>query len=126
MSITTDLTATPIPEKASAWYTATLKDRVGTAIPAASLSTLTLTFYDLAVPATFINSRNQQNVLNTNNVTLDSSGNLVWTLQVADTTLGSQSNVMEYRVALFEWYGASVGYGKHEVLLAVQNLTNVT
>ena len=55
-------------EHATAKYTAIIKDESSVAIAAASLTTLTLTLYDSA--GTIINSRNAQDVLNTNNVCL--------------------------------------------------------
>lgn len=106
----------------------TLKDSLGQPIAPSALSTLTLTFYDLANPTTIMNNRNHQNVLNTNNCTLNSNGNFVWAAQPADTTLLSQNSAIEYREALIEWTGAAdtIGSGKYVIRLAIQNLTNVS
>lgn len=120
-----DETATPIKEKTNFWVKRVLKDSDGIVIPASALTELKLTYYDVVTPATIINSRDHQDVLHTNNVTLDSSGNLVWSGQVADSTLLSQSNAVEYREALFEWTGPSVGTGKWVIRLAIMNLTQV-
>ena|SRR5947209_1858018 len=110
-------------EKTTARYTAQLVDETGAGIPAASLATLTLTLYDVATSG-IINSRSAQNVLNVNGVTVDTSGNLVWTMDPLDNAvIGSRE--LEAHVALFEYTYGSKG-GKHEVSLLVANLQKVT
>lgn len=114
----------PINEQATGLYTAVLVGNDGlTPIPAASLLTLTLTLYVTTTSGTDTLIRDHQNVLNTNNVTIDSSGNLAWSVQVADTTL-VEDVPFEPHVALFEWTTASVS-GNHEVVLLVRNLRQV-
>lgn len=78
----------------------TLRDNDGAVIPVASLSTLTMTLRD-AKSGSIVNSRSAQDVLNTNGVTVDSSGALVWTIAVADTTLLDSSLESEEHVAEF-------------------------
>jgi hypothetical protein len=97
-----------------------------TPISAASLLTLTLTLYVIKGDGTtaFVNGRNHQNVLNLNNVTVDTNGNLVWSVQVADTTL-VEAVPIERHVALWEWTTTTVS-GKHEIVLAIQNLVEVS
>ncbi len=111
-------------EHAIAKYTAVIKDEADVAIAAASLSTLTLTLYDLK-GATIINSRAAQNVLNANNVTVDSSGNLVWTLQPADNPIIA-SGELESHIALFEYtWSSGTKRGSHEVTISVRDITKV-
>jgi len=57
-----------------------------TAVPLADISTATLSLTDHA--GNVINSRDAQDVLNANNVTVhDTSGLVTWTMQAGDTTL---------------------------------------
>lgn len=78
----------------------TLRDNDGAVIPVASLSALTLTLRD-AKSGSIVNSRNAQNVLNTNGVTVNSSGALVWTVATADTTLLDSTLESEEHVGEF-------------------------
>jgi len=64
----------------------TLLDNAGAVIPVANLSALTMTLRD-ARSGSIVNSRSAQNVLNSNGVTVNSSGALVWTIAILDTTL---------------------------------------
>jgi len=115
-------------EKTSGQYTATIVGNDGvTALPGATLSTLTLTLYVIKADGTtaYINSRNHQNVLNTANVTVSAAGLVTWIYQVADTTLNDATLLFERHIALFEWTWPA-GAGKHEVVLVVRNLTEVT
>ncbi len=115
-------------EACTALYTATLQDETHTAIPGSSLTTLTLTLYDQA-SGSILNSRNRQNVLNANNVTVTEAGVLAWTMQPADNAIVNLSvaaGARERHVALFEWtWAAGAKAGKYEVFFDVQNLTKV-
>ena len=129
MSIRTTF-PTPIPFKSSAWYTATLTDRLGVVIPSSALSTLTLTYYapnyaPVSPGTNIINNRNAQNVLNANQVTVSAGGVLTWALTTTDTDILDSNVNIEVHTALFEWYGADVGYGKHEVSLVVERIAKV-
>jgi len=130
MSIRTDLSATRIPLKSSAWYTAILKDRLGVVIPSTALTSLTLTLYALSFVPTppgtyYINNRNAQNVLNANGVTLDVNGNLTWAISPLDTVILEVTASYEYHVALFQWVGPDVGTGKQEVTFCVERIAEV-
>jgi hypothetical protein len=113
-------------ERESLVYTATLQDEAETPIPVGQLTTLTLTLYD-ATTGTILNSRNAQNILNTNNVTVHATnGLLTWTVQPADLAMVTTNMAQELHIALFSWTWASgtkVGY--HEVRFLVANLENV-
>jgi hypothetical protein len=112
-------------EKVSARYTADVQDDEGNAIAAASLTTLTLTLYDKDT-GDIINSRNDQDVLNTNGVTVDGSGNLTWIIDPDDNAIVTSTSKVEDHVALFEWtWNSGAKEGRHEVFLHVKNLTKV-
>jgi hypothetical protein len=121
-------------ESSSARLTATIKDETETAIPAASIDTLTLLLYDqrteLDSPGStdaVINSRNRQNILNANGCTASSSGAVVLTLTPADNVIVNTGYSSERHVALFEWtYAAGLKAGKEEVLLDVTNYARTT
>ncbi len=115
-------------EGTTATYTATLQDENGDAIPSASLSALTLTYYDLA-SGDIINSRNAQNVLGANNVTVHAtSGLLTWSIQAEDTVInGSKhAHTVEPHIALFEWTTTGGSSGKHLLQLDIKQLEKVT
>lgn len=96
-----------------------------TLIPLASLLTLTLTLYVVQTDGSiaYVNSRNAQNVLNLNNVTVSALGVLTWAIQTLDTAL-VEALPFERHIALFEWTAAGV-VGKCEIILIVQDLTEV-
>ena len=73
-------------EGATALYSATLKDETGTLINGPALDALTLTVYDV-LTREIVNSRNYQDVLNKNNVTISATGDLQWTLTPADNVM---------------------------------------
>lgn len=100
MSTTTDLGR--VRERSSGVYSAQLLDEDGVAIPAATLTTLTLTLY-VKETGDIINLRNAQNVLNANNVAVDSSGNLVWTVQPADHAVVATGRKLERHRAVFDF-----------------------
>jgi hypothetical protein len=127
-------------EQTSGVYRAIITDESGAMLPGSTLSTLALTLYVIGSSGTvsYINSRNAQNVLNTNGVlvydTLQTDTltdgttleyNLKWTISPADTTLNSSTLKTERHIALFEWGWGVSKAGKHEVILAVKNLNEV-
>ena len=111
-------------ERSTALYGAVIQDETGEVIPASTLTTLTLTLYDLATAAV-INSRSSQNVLNANNVTVSSGGVLVWTMQAADNNIIGRTPIDSYENhrALFEWtWSSGARAGSHEVIIEVLNI----
>lgn len=120
------ITFDPINEQTTASFTAQITGNDGvTPLPLASISTLVLTLYAIKADGTdqIINSRNAQNILNANNVTITVGGALTWVVQIADTTL-VEAIPFERHIALFEWTGA-FGAGKQEVILPIRNLGQV-
>lgn len=108
-----------IGEGATKILTAYLEDETGTAIPLADLLTLTLSLWiGTEKGGKRVNSRNLQNVLNTNNCTFNAtSGLLTWNLQSADTTMqATDPRVMEERHWFeFRWtWTASWGTGSDQ------------
>tara|TARA_R100000808_G_C2154987_1_gene166576 strand:+ start:8339 stop:8731 length:393 start_codon:yes stop_codon:yes gene_type:complete len=110
-------------------YTATITDEAEAAIGSSSLTTLTLTLYD-AETGTIINSRDDQNVLNTNNVTVDSAGLLTWLIQPGDNAIigtRRRAGMYEKHVALFEYtWSSGSKASKHELTLEIRQLDKVT
>lgn len=107
-------------------YSAVLVDEQ--AIPRGSdvIGTLTLTLLNDS-DQSVINSRNAQNVLNTNGVTLDTQGHLVWTIAPADTAIIDPDGVPyftdEIHIAQFDWtWSAGAKHGRHVVRLLVRRL----
>jgi len=121
-------------ESSTARLTAVVEDETETAIPGASLDTLTLHLYDqtseLASPGTtdaVINGRYKQNILNANGCTVDSSGGLAMVFTPADNQIVNTGKSTERHVALFEYtYAAGLKAGKEEVLIDVVNYSRTT
>lgn len=108
MPTTTDLGR--VRERSTATYTVTLKDEAGVVIPRASITEVTLTLYDVQSRAV-LNSRDSQNVLDANNVTIHStSGLLTWLIQAADNAVvTTKENALERHRAVFryKWAGGT-------------------
>lgn len=85
-------------------YKATLLDADSVAIPLTSIDSITLTLFD-AGTGTIINSRDNLNVKNTNQVTIHAtSGLLTWNALPADSPIVSTSKApgaLEQHIALF-------------------------
>jgi len=121
------------PAAVSATFTATLKNDDGTAIPYDAggtaeprVTALTLSLVDGASGET-VNSRSAQDVLNTNDVTVDGSGVLSWKIQPADLTVlaASADRATAEHVATFSWTyvddDSATKYGRHEHRLRIRN-----
>lgn len=117
-----------VKEETTAIYSAVLKDEDDLVIAGSQIDAITLTYYNKE-DGTIINSRSRQDVLNANNVTIDSSGNLEWILQPADTTIISTempAGAYETHVGLFEWTWGTTKQGRHEVEIDVLQMHEVT
>ncbi len=100
MSTTTDLGR--VREGSTGTYEATLKDEDGVAIQLASLTSLTLSLYDVD-SRQIINERDNQDALNANNVTVHAtSGLLTWSVQAADHAVVGTRRLERHR-AVFEY-----------------------
>lgn len=116
-------------EKESRFYTLTFTDQNGTQVPLASMSTLKLSlFLKDSSPVTIINSRNQQNVLGVNDVTISGPGVIVWNIKPADSTLSDANAEVEIHVAVFELTttGGTPLIKRKEVHVYVDNVEAVT
>lgn len=102
----------------------TLRDNDGAVIPSANLSTLTLTLRD-ARSGSIVNSRNAQDALNLNGVTVNSSGALVWTIGTADTTLLNSALESEEHIAEFVFTTSAGLRGKITHRLYCTSLRNL-
>lgn len=119
-----DPIAHPVPEKTSGTFFGRLVQNDGvTPLGSSVLSTLVLTVYVIKSDGTEQTIRNHQTILNANNGTIDTSGNLAWVYQPADTTL-VEDLPTERHLCLFEWTWSG-GAGKHESVLVVKNLHQV-
>lgn len=85
-------------------YTTTIVDKAGVAIASTNLATLTLTLLDLeTTPPDIVNSRNAQDIKNTNGGTITTSGVLTLTLRGLDTAMVASTHALEKRRARLEW-----------------------
>lgn len=117
-----------VAEKTSPLITCQIVDAAGAGLGPGSLASLTLTLYDRA-SGSIINSRSAQNVLNANQVTVDGSGNLQFSMNPADNPILDDTLDVETHVALFEWTwsaGGGTKAGKYEIYLLVKNLVKVS
>ena len=92
-----DVETLEIIEETTPDYEGTLfdKDEV-TVIPGSVLDSLTLTYFQ-EYSEVIINSRNGQNVLQVNGVTVDELGRIRWTLSLADAVILDDSLHQEHR-----------------------------
>lgn len=109
----------PVNQGATVTITGTIQDSAGVAIPLTSLTTATLTLYDRQTRA-IINSRNAQDILNTNGTTIHAtSGLLTCILDPSDNTC-TGAKAKEIHVALFRFtYNVGAKAGITEVFLEV-------
>jgi len=107
--------------------TATIQDEDGNAIADTALDTLTLTLYNLDdADNTIINSRDGQDILDANNVAVDGSGVMVWSVQAGDTIIVG-SDLVERHRAVFKWtYSSTTKAGSYVIDMAIRNLEKVT
>lgn len=100
-----------------------IEDEDGNTISASNLDTFTLTLFNLDdSDNTIINSRSDQDVLNTNNVTVDSEGAVVWSVQALDTIIVGTDNIERHR-AVFAWtYNSGNKSGAYIIDMRIRNL----
>jgi len=124
-SYKTVLTTPIVAEGTSTQLSATLKDRLGVAVPGTDLTHLTLTLYEQESLA-IINLRTVQNILGVNGGSVDGAGVLTLELSELDNVLISQDSGRETHVALLQYrYNGGAKYGKAEVYFPVANLLKV-
>lgn len=108
-----------------------LTDETGAAIAGTSLATFTLTLYD-RLTGSIINNRNAQDIKGggsgANDVTIDESGNVVWTMRSTDNVLvATDAPEFEDHIALFEWTWGSnpVKRSSEEYVLRIKRVLKV-
>lgn len=106
----------------SGQYTARLVDEDDVGVSVSDLDTVKLTLYD-TTDESIINLRDEQNVKNTNQVTIDVEGNLTWNWLPEDMPMNDTSRPSELHTALFEFVWDS-GDSKllHEVQFRVHKV----
>ena len=112
-------------------YTATLLDASGAAILLSSISTITLTQF-VAGTGTIVNSREGQDILNANNVTINAtSGLLTWLGQPGDSAIVGTNRapgIQEQHYAIFKvsyLTGVDTKYLNHPVELNILQLQKI-
>lgn len=104
-------------EGVSAKFTATIVDESNTAISYRLLNSITLTLTD-KYTGEVINSRDEQDVLNVNDVTISANGELVWDVQPEDNEIVGTGKVEDHE-ALFEWSWDDARIGKKKIQIRV-------
>jgi hypothetical protein len=121
-----DLTDTNIPENTSQRINFTVVDEDGVGIPAASLTSLTVTLYNKRDEA-IINSVDDIDILNANGGVVDVNGVGSWLMAPADNPIlvTTSRAGWEHHIALFEWAWGSGKKGKQPVKLKICDLKHV-
>lgn len=107
--------------------TATLQDESGTAIALTDIDSLEMTLIEVH-SGDIINSRQKQNVLNTNNCTVHAtSGLFTWNVQPDDTSIEGSTRIgqREEHLATFTLTWDTTKQLHFEILLQVLNLRSV-
>lgn len=106
-------------------YVAKLVKEDGEALDVEEITTATLTLWDSKSEA-IINNRDEQNVLNLNNVSLDCAGNLVWQWTPLDMPKLSTKPDPEIHYALWiiTWNGGDSQI-KHDVAFRVHKVNEL-
>jgi len=118
---------TPVCEKTASTITFQLTDQADVALALASLTTLTLTLYDVVAPTAFFNSRNAQDILGVNGGSVSAGGVLTLVLGNADNVLTSQNNTEETHAALLRWtWSSGTRQGAKELLYSIVNQVQIT
>lgn len=114
-----------IAEKTTRQFTFTVLDETGTALPAASLSSLKLTLWNKDLGKTAIAT--DRDILNLNGGTVDSSGNGTLVLSSADNALVNAAVREETHVAQVTWgWSSDTKFGRAEIVFRVANLEKTT
>lgn len=113
-----------VKEGETASYVATLTGPGGAAITDTDFTAITLTYIDETTHSP-INSRDEQDVLNTNDVTLSGVAILTWAIQIDDTPFvdPTQTQQIEFHRAIFTFdfdIGSGPERGIHEVRIPIR------
>lgn len=115
-------------EASSATYTADLVDQDESPIVLNDLTSITLTLRNKA-DQVIINGRDNQNILNANDVTITAGGQLTWNIQSADNAIINYNipdGTREIHEAVFEFtYNAGTQSGNHVIEIHVLQTAEV-
>lgn len=122
MSVIVELDAVVL-EGTGASITATVKDDTDTTLGASQIATLTMTLFAAQTKGlTIINGNDQINILNDNQGTVDSEGNLTIALTALDTAIQNTSASREKHRMLITWTYGIGKTGKQVIDYYVVNL----
>lgn len=114
-----------VKERETGIETFTLKDENGAVVPGSALDAATLTLSVVPTGA-IVNSRNAQNVLNANNVTISEQGVVTWTMQAADVAILDDTRRIEVHRALFVFTWNGTRTLPYELDYEIDNLSKLT
>jgi hypothetical protein len=114
----------PVNELTSALWRATLKDQDGTAVPGSTLTDLRLTLYE-KTSGTILNNRDNQNVLNQNQVTVDESGLITWQIMPADNAIVTTKKLEIHVAVLTASWSSGTRKMVHQFEIDVTNINKV-
>jgi len=123
MTTLTEAQTLQVIEGSTADFTATLVDDNGNPVPLASLTSLQLTYED-DFTGTVINSRQDQDVLNTNNCTFGvTDGLFTWHIQPEDTVVLDSNLRFETHSAILTWvWSGGSNQQRYQFYLQVENV----
>jgi hypothetical protein len=110
-------------ERDAAEYTAVLKDEKGIAIPSSDFVSLYLTLKTTS--GTVINGRNVQDALNTNEVTITSTGLLTWAVTPLDNQIIGSNSFERHRATFNGKYNTNRRV-THQFHIVVRQLDDIT
>ena len=118
---------TEIFEGTTGTYSATLKDETDVAITGLPFTGVRISYYSKS-SGNIVNSRNNQNILNLNNVTITAAGAFSWKLQEADVTVADSpkpDRVTHRAEIVVEWNDVASGPRQttHVVDIPIKALT---
>ncbi len=97
-------------ERSSKVVTFTILDDAGLPVPVSAISVATLTLYDFQTgqiggspQVGILNNRQDQDVLNANDVTIDSAGLVTWIMQPEDNIISTERRQIERHRAMFSF-----------------------
>lgn len=119
-----DLTNIIIAEGDTPQISFQLVDSTNTGIPLGSINTVLLTVYEKNSQS-IVNSKTDINVKNANNGTIDSNGNVVYTMETGDTAIvgpRTREESVEVHVFQFKFNYNTDRYLTQEIYIAIRNL----
>jgi len=109
-------------EKTSSKITGTFLDETGTPVPSASFTAITMSLFLLDDSAPIINGRDNQNILNANNCTVDANGLFTWNVQPADRAMVGSGGSEIHRAEIRYKWNAGASEGVVVIDLPINNL----